>query len=69
MDNARLKHFADTFEKQARENEEAAAAFLQDEDFIKHYGKDWVEAKAQECRKKAESARDLAAKLRSGISK
>ena len=68
MNTDKLKQQADALEKQAQENEIAANDFLKDTDSIKYFGKDWTEAKAEELRGRARSARKLAADIRSKIS-
>jgi len=64
----KLKQQADLLEKQAHENEEAANAFLKDEDSLKYLGKNWTETNAEELRESARSARKIAADIRSKIS-
>ncbi len=68
MNNKRLKYYAETLEKQAQENEEAAEYFLHDEDPINHFGENWAKDKAEELRDRAHAARKLAAEMRAHIS-
>ena len=68
MNNKRLKYYAETFERQAQENEEAAEHFLHDADSMNHLNEDWVKDKAGELLARAQADRKLAAEMRSHIS-
>ena len=63
-----LKYYAELLEKQPQENDSAANSFLRDEDSITNLGKVWTETKAEELRGRANSARKLAAEIRSKMS-